>query len=111
MILEEMKSSKVKGHDSIFYDLIKNISTINFKYYLLEFFNQLLSTNTIPDNFNISIIKPILKDLEKNSNDTNNIRPISISNCFAQFLEKLILLRSPKLKIIHKNQYGFKQKT
>jgi hypothetical protein len=111
IILDEVKSSKVKGHDKLFYDLLKNTTTIKFKYYLLAFFNQLLSTNTIPTDFNISIIKPILKDTEKSSNDTNNIRPISISNCFAQFLEKLILISSPKLRIIHKNQFGFKQKT
>ena len=95
----------------MFYDLIKNCNSIKLKDYLLAFFNQLLSTNTIPIDFNTSIIKPILKDTEKSSEDKNNIRPISISNCFAQFLEKLILFNSPKLKIINKNQYGFKHKT
>ena len=111
IILDELKSSQVRGHDSIFYDLIKNCHSNKLKDCLLSFFNQLLSTNTIPNNFNISIIKPILKDTDKSSEDKNNIRPISISNCFAQFLEKLILLNSPKLKIINKNQYGFKHKT
>jgi hypothetical protein len=65
----------------------------------------------IPKNFNVSIIKPILKDQEKSTEDINNIRPISISNCFAQIFEKLILLKSPKLAITHKNQFGFKRKT
>ena len=111
IILDELKSSKVKGHDCVFYDLIKNCHSSKLKEILLKFFNQLLSTNTIPINFNISIIKPILKDTEKSSEDKNNIRPISISNCFAQFLEKLILFNSPKLKKINKNQYGFKHKT
>ena len=111
MILDDLKSSKVKGHDSIYYDLIKNATSLSFKHLLLDFFNQLLSTNTIPKNFNISIIKPILKDPDKKSDDTNNIRPLSISNCLSQIFEKLILYSSPKLREIHKNQFGFKPKT
>jgi hypothetical protein len=64
----------------------------------------------IPKNFNVSIIKPILKDQEKPTDDINNIRPISISNCFSQIFEKLILLNSPNLMITHRNQFGFKKK-
>jgi hypothetical protein len=41
----------------------------------------------------------------------NNIRLLSISNCFSQIFEKLILFSSPELYRIHKNQFGFKQKT
>ena len=65
----------------------------------------------IPKNFNVSIIKPILKDQDKPTNDINNIRPISISNCFAQMFEKLILINSPNILITHRNQFGFKSKT
>ena len=71
----------------------------------------MLFSSKIPVNFNVSIIKPILKDPDKKTDELNNIRPISISNCLAQILEKLILLSSPKLKITHKNQFGFKGKT
>jgi hypothetical protein len=60
---------------------------------------------------NRSIIKPIIKDQKKNTSDPNNIRPISISNCFAQIFEKLIIQSSPELHKSHKNQFGFKPKT
>ena len=86
IILDELKSSKVKGHDCVFYDLIKNCHSSKLKEILLKFFNQLLSTNTIPINFNISIIKPILKDTEKSSEDKNNIRPISISKSLSYLI-------------------------
>ncbi len=33
-----------------------------------------------PDNFNISYIRPILKDFKKSNSDFKNLRPISISN-------------------------------
>ena len=52
-----------------------------------------------------------MKDTSKKTDELNNIRPISISNCFAQILEKLILIRSPGLRTSHKNQFGFKPKT
>jgi hypothetical protein len=71
----------------------------------------MLFSAKIPDKLNISIIKPILKDSGKNTEDLNNIRPISISTCFAQIFEKLILILSPELKISHANQFGFKEKT
>lgn len=71
----------------------------------------MLFSAKIPVNFNISIIKPILKDPDKKTDDVNNIRPISISNCLAQIFEKLVLIQSPDLKTTHKNQFGFKQKT
>ena len=65
----------------------------------------------IPKNFNVSIINPILKDQQKSTEDINNIRPISISNCLSQIFEKLILINSPNLTITHRNQFGFKRKT
>ena len=78
---------------------------------LTLFFNHLVESNNIPSLLNVSIIKPILKDNKKDSNDINNIRPISISNCFAQILEKLIILSSPQMLKTHKNQFGFKKHT
>ena len=57
----------------------------------------MIITNKIPIKFNVSIIKPILKDQLKKTDDLNNIRPLSISNCFSQIFEKLILFSTPDL--------------
>lgn len=65
----------------------------------------------MPDKLNISIIRPILKDLNKPSDDVSNLRPISISNCFAQILEKILAHKCSALTESHKNQFGFKPKT
>jgi len=78
---------------------------------LLKFYNDFIIDKVIPTKLNTSIIKPIIKDQKKSTSDTNNIRPISISNCLAQIFEKLILSNSPKLHKSHKNQFGFKPKT
>ena len=110
-IIKEFKESNVAGNDSLTYSLIKNATTPTFKIFLLKFFNYFITLNKIPNKLNQSIIKPIIKDQKKSTNDTNNIRPISISNCLSQIFEKLILLNSPALLKIHKNQFGFKKKT
>jgi hypothetical protein len=109
--IKEIKNSNVKGFDKISYNMIKNALSSNVEEFILFFINKIMELMKIPKNFNVSIIKPILKDQEKSTDDINNIRPISISNCFAQIFEKLILIKSPKLSITHKNQFGFKMKT
>ena len=109
--LNDIENSVVKGYDSISYSMLKNSISSVSKNMLLFFYNTMLFSSKVPTNLNISIIKPILKDIDKKSDDFNNIRPISISTCFAQIFEKLVLIRSPKLKISHNNQFGFKQKT
>ena len=64
--------------------MIKAAKSDLFIKYLTEFYNFLILYNKIPNLPNVSIIKPILKDQKKASDDLNNIRPISILNCFAQ---------------------------
>ena len=78
---------------------------------LLVLYNSILTSAKIIYELNISIIKPILKDQNKKTNDLNNIRPISISNTLSQILEKLIPISSPKLHTTHKTQFGFKSNT
>ena len=61
--------------------------------------------------FNVSFIKPILKDFKKPNSDIKNLRPISISNSLSQFFERLILEFIPEIKNTHDNQFGYKNKT
>ena len=109
-IIKDLKSSQVRGYDSLSYDLQKKSGSDKLNYCVLTFFNDILKYNCIPENFNVSIIKPIIKDQNKRT-DVNNIRPLSISNTLSQIFEKLILFSSPELHKIHKSQFGFKKKT
>ena len=97
LVIKNLKMSFVLGHDRIKYSMIKNGVTEKFFETLLKIFNLFLVCSKLPSHFNISIIKPILKDNNKKPDDVNNIRPISISNCFAQIFESLILQKSPNL--------------
>ena len=111
MVIKETNNSNVLGNDKVSYNMLKNITSAKFISILLDLFNYFIHWLVIPTNLNISIIKPILKDQKKPSNSINNIRPLSISNSLAQIFEKLILLKSPKLLKMHKNQFGLKKKT
>ncbi|RNA03069.1 hypothetical protein BpHYR1_027457, partial [Brachionus plicatilis] len=97
-VISESKNSTVKGYDQMSYSLLKNSTWFEFKIVVLEFFNQILRFHSVPDYLNIAKITPILKDQSKNHNDLGNIRPISVSNCFAQIFEKLILHSCPGLR-------------
>ena len=109
--LNELSNSSVKGFDQLSYQLIKKSITDASKKLLLLFYNSILTSVKIPHDLNIAIIKPILKDPNKNTDELNNIRPISISNTLSQILEKLILINSAKLQTTHKTQFGFKANT
>ena len=91
--------------------MIKKAVSENFISSLTKKFNLYISSRNISSQSNIFIIKPILKDMSKKTDDKNNIRPISISNFFSQIFEKIILKRSPLLFKMHKNQFGFKRHT
>lgn len=110
-IVHELKNSDVEGYDKTSYSMIKFTNSNNFNSLLLDFFNNIIRLAVIPHKFNTSIIKPIIKDQNKSTSDTNNIRPLSISNALAQIFERLILSNSPLLHKMHKNQFGFKKNT
>ena len=71
--------------------------------------NTILNFCVIPNNFNMSVIKPILKDTRKLGFDVNNLRPISVSNCLSQIFEKIIVKTNPALLNISCNQFGFRK--
>lgn len=107
-ILKSLNNGKSIGH--------ANISNEHFKYgitnelieWLTVIFESIINRNVIPDTFNIGIVKPIIKDEKKLSNDINNVRPITISDTITNIFEKLILKELDKTHKIHDKQFGFK---
>lgn len=53
---------------------------------------------------------PITKDSEKNVNDLNNIRPITVSDTISSIYEKVIIKEIEKTHKDSDKQYGFKKK-
>jgi hypothetical protein len=77
---------------------------------LVFLFNCIINTNIFPHEFNVTLIKPILKDNKKGDDDLNNVRPISISNFISQLFERIFLIRLESIKTSN-NQFGFKPKS
>ncbi len=107
-VISEFKTSNTRGWDGITYNMLQRcgeqaLGTIS------SFLGYVMNYSIIPKNFNMSIIKPILKDPKKISFDLVNLRPISVSNCLAQIFEKIIVKTNPKLIEVNNNQFGFRK--
>ena len=64
----------------------------------------------VTKRFSVTLVKPIIKDLNQSSNELANQRPMSISDVFASVLEKLMLTRfESEDKCIPRNQFGFRK--
>ena len=73
-----------------------------------SFINLILFSGYVPKSLNTSIIIPIMKNKTLNKFEKHNYRPISVSNVFAQILEKVILLNCPVINASDAAQFGFK---
>jgi len=72
---------------------------------ILELF---INYNIKPKFFNMGIIKLIVKDESKSHDDTNNLRPITISDTLTIIYEKLMIIFLNECLISKKEQFGFK---
>ncbi len=107
LAIKDSKNSKGVGTDGTcpFWLIKCNCPTVRQS--LLKLFNLMQKNGNVPINFNLCIIRPIIKDFNKSNSDINNIRPISISNSIAQLFERLILNRNYKSFKTSDNQFGF----
>jgi hypothetical protein len=108
-IIKELNNNKAIGINKCSNEMFKNANNINLLKLITNFFRKSICYGILPPNFNISIIKPLIKDGKKRSNDQNNIRPISISDTFCTIFEKLLLVDIGRMHVNNKKQFGFKE--
>ncbi|RNA33339.1 RNA-directed DNA polymerase from mobile element jockey-like [Brachionus plicatilis] len=65
----------------------------------------------MPKNFNIGMVKLLVKDQTKDPNDINNLRPLTISESWAIIFEKIILEEINRTLSLKSNQFGFRPKS
>jgi hypothetical protein len=111
LTIKQTKLSNVCGNDGLSSRMIKNCNNFIIATKLLFFFRFIFTHGVIPDDINITHIIPIKKDKNKSINDTNNLRPISISNTLAQIFERLLMTKINSINNTHTNQFGYKNKT
>ncbi|RNA27925.1 RNA-directed DNA polymerase from mobile element jockey-like [Brachionus plicatilis] len=74
-------------------------------------YETLFRYNVMPKIFNIGLVKLLVKDQKKSNSDINNMRPLIISDCWSNILEKILLEEIHKCTQLKSNQYGFRSKS
>ncbi|KAF2348701.1 Reverse transcriptase domain, partial [Trinorchestia longiramus] len=111
-ILYSLKNTEAVGHDNISLQYIKE--SFNFTAPLLHLIiNTSITTNKFPDQWKLSIIKPLHKAGDINT--ASNYRPISLLPVLSKILEKVISnqlsTNLDKSKPLHPNQYDYRKCT
>ena len=79
------------GPDDIPYILLRKMSTANKKS-LLKFYNFIWNSNSIPKQWKLAVLIPLLKP-GKLASDMNSYRPIALTSCLCKIYEKIIVQR------------------
>ncbi|KAF2358585.1 Reverse transcriptase domain [Trinorchestia longiramus] len=111
-ILYSLKNTKAVKHDNISLQYIKD--SFNFTTPLLHLIiNTSIATNKFPDQWKLSVIKPLHKAGDINT--ASNYRPISLLPVLSKILEKVIsnqlLTHLDKSNLLHPNQYAYRKHT
>ena len=108
-IIFSMKNTKATGHDNLSLKFIKDGFFV-IGPLLLCIINTSIATNTFPDTWKHSIIKPLLKSGDEQL--PSNYRPISLLPVCSKILEKVIANQLSKFlesrNVFHKNQYAYR---
>jgi hypothetical protein len=106
--IKELKNNRTRGYDGMNNNMVKSINSELIQHKITTLINAILNSGYNPECLNRSIIIPIIKDKSEDVFDKNNYRSITISNVFAQILEKVILLKCKELENTSNFQFGFK---
>ena len=88
--MKKMKNGKSAGLDNIYPEFIKYIPDSLIKV-ITKFFNRILETTGVPDEWAISIYQPVFK--KGNRINPNNYRGISLSSCLCKLFTALLTER------------------
>jgi hypothetical protein len=107
-ILKKLGNNKSIGYANVSNEHLKYGINDELVEWLVLIFEKIVNYNIIPSDFNIGIVRPIIKDESKSESDISNIRPITISDALTNIFEKILLLKLESTHKIHDKQFGFK---
>ncbi|RZB40747.1 RVT 1 domain containing protein [Asbolus verrucosus] len=111
-LIRNLPNNKASGIDKISNKIIKKLSQKTITQ-LKNIINAIFKLGHFPNTYKTAVIVPIPKP-NKDSNNPENYRPISLLSTTSKFIEKIInnrILKAQKqLKINSEIQFGFKRK-
>jgi exonuclease III len=108
-IIKSIKLNKACGQAGVKGEYIKYGCSPELIKVLKYIYEMVINYDIKVKNFNIGIIKPIVKDSNKDWDEVTNLRPITISDILSTIYEKIIL---NEIENSHPNidkQFGFKK--
>ncbi len=107
-LISELKGGKAIGLRGVSNEMVKNCPSSRFVPTLARFFDCMINEQVLPIGFNVSILKPILKSVNKPNDDISNTRPVAISDAIQNLYERLLLWEINGVHKEHPQQFGFK---
>ena len=108
-IIKEISNGKSKGFAGAQPEMYKYAYSDELIDIISSIIEIMIRYTITPYLFNVGIIKPLVKDENKGGNDLNNLRPITISDTFANIYEKYMLLEIESKHTNNYKQFGFKK--
>ena len=87
-VIKKLKNNKACGIDLITNEFLKAASN-TFLSIFTDFFNLVLSSGKIPEDWAIGVIKPLYKN-KGSTEDANNYRGITLLSCFGKVFTSLV---------------------
>ena len=106
-IIKSLPNNKSIGHDEISNEMIKYGCNSELNEMWCQIIEDMIKYGISPNNFNIGKIIPILKSNTGPSDNINNIRPITVSDCLSNIFEKFLLIQINKQLETNNKQFGF----
>ena len=110
LIINRMKKSSAAGHDGISPGVVKKLAP-KLVPLIVHLISVIFSTGIYPLSLKLAIVQPLFKSGDKKCVD--NYRPISMLPVLSRIVERVIHRRlfdyfDNHLKLIYKNQFGFR---
>ncbi|CAF1034251.1 unnamed protein product, partial [Brachionus calyciflorus] len=105
-LIDKLPNGKGPGFNDVNFEMLKYTKNEKLIEILRVVYEKMLRYQVIPYLFNISVIKPLLKDSKKSNDDLNNLRPVAISDVFVNIYESILLQYQDNNK-----QFGYKPKS
>jgi len=107
-IISNLNNGKAIGFSNVSNEMLKYGLCDTISGTMAYMMQWIINTGEIPKLFNISLLKPLIKDEKKSSEDPNNLRPLSISDVYPSIYEQIIAYEVKKDHDDHQKQFGFK---